>query len=396
VRILFLSHRLPYAPNRGDRLRAHALLRALHGWAQVDLVSLAHDADEASHAGELHPLTDSVTVLRTQPVLGAARAAGALLTGTPLTHALLHAPGLTRRLAALVAERRPDLVFAYCSGMAAVAMMPPLAGIPFVLDMVDLDSRKWGALAAASHWPVSWVYGREARLMTRFEQAAAQRARHVLVVNARERDAMLAIEPDARVTVVPNGVALDLFRPAGPPVASRTVVFCGVMNYRPNEDGARWMAREVWPLVRQRCPDARLSLVGMHPTAAVRALASTGQAIEVTGAVPDVLPYLWRSALAVAPLHVARGLQNKVLEALASGLPCVVTPVVAEGLPADALPGCEVGADAAAFAAAIVRGLTRSPDERRAMAARARLDGLRWEQTLAPLRPILDAAAALR
>jgi glycosyltransferase involved in cell wall biosynthesis len=168
--------------------------------------------------------------------------------------------------------------------------------------------------------------------------------------------------------VVPNGVGLDEFRPPTPPSDEPRVTFCGVLSYRPNEEAALWLAQTVWPLIRARRPDARLSLVGSEPTAAVRHLAVADSTVEVTGTVPDVRPYLWRSAVAVAPLFVARGIQNKVLEAVAAGLPCVVTPAVLAGLPENVLPACLATTDPAEFAAAVVDLLDRRPAERRAVA----------------------------
>jgi glycosyltransferase involved in cell wall biosynthesis len=147
-------------------------------------------------------------------------------------------------------------------------------------------------------------------------------------------------------------------------------------------------------MILARYPSARLCLVGANPTTAVRRLAESDPTIEVTGAVPDVRPFLWRSAVAVAPLLVARGVQNKVLEAVAAGLPCVVTPAVYEGLPAAVLPGCVVGADAARFAEALIDLLDQPPDERRAIAARAHLQPLTWASQLAPLPSILADAVA--
>ena len=117
----------------------------------------------------------------------------------------------------------------------------------------------------------------------------------------------------------------------------------GVMNYAPNVEGAVWLAREVWPIVRSARPDARLTLIGASPSAEVVALASDRTGVVVTGTVPDVRPYLWRAAVAAAPLQIARGIQNKVLEAVAAGLPCVVTPQVAEGLPREVVPACWTG-----------------------------------------------------
>ena len=177
------------------------------------------------------------------------------------------------------------------------------------------------------------------------------------------------------------------------PQPSAQVVFCGVLNYEPNVRGAVWLSRSVWPLVRARRPDARLILVGASPSAEVRALNSEESGITVTGAVDDVRIYLWGAAVAAAPLHIARGVQNKVLEAIAAGLPCVVTSAVAEGLPPDVMPGCRLGRDPEEFAASICEVLSRSPAERRAMAGAADLTGLQWSARLKPLVPLLEAAA---
>src|SRR6185295_6727113 len=153
-------------------------------------------------------------------------------------------------------------------------------------------------------------------------------------------DALAAIAPGADVRVVPNGVDVEHLAPKAPPSNERRVIFPAVFNYQPNAEGAVWLAREVWPLVTELLPDARLTLAGASPTARVRALAANDATVEVTGAVPDMRPYLWRSAAAVAPLFLARGVQNKVLEAAAAGLPSVVTPAVRNGLPPEVSGAC--------------------------------------------------------
>ena len=201
--------------------------------------------------------------------------------------------------------------------------------------------------------------------MAAFEAEAAGAAQTTLVVNERERDALTAIAPDARVEVVPNGIDLDAFAPPGPPAEAPVVIFCGVMNYGPNVQAMQWFAHDVWPLVRSARPDAALLIVGSHPTPEVRNLAVGDPSITVTGAVPAVQPYLWRSAVSVAPLALARGLQNKVLEALAAGLPVVVTPQVMAGLPPEAKAGCLEAESACDFAQAVLRTLGLSPDGRR-------------------------------
>jgi polysaccharide biosynthesis protein PslH len=293
----------------------------------------------------------------------------------------------------MVTRRRPDVVLAYCSGMARFALDEPLNDLPFVLDMVDVDSAKWANLAKQTSPPMRWVYSREARIMRQFEREAMKRARSTTAVNVREVDALREICPGATVHAVGNGVDVETFRPQGPPGEHPTVVFCGVMNYGPNEAAAIELARVIWPQVRAQFPTARLLLVGSSPTQAVRALSTADSSVEVTGQVADVRPYLWKSAVAAAPLRVARGVQNKVLEALAAGLPVVTTPVVEEGLPRDVLPGCHTEESSEAVAQAICGLLARSPEERRAIAARASLESLTWRAQLAPFYDILQTAA---
>lgn len=393
MRVLYLTHRLPYAPNRGDRIRALNTLRVLAPHASVDLVSLVHSREEEGHADDLRDLAASVTVARVSRIMGYGRAAIALLRDRPLTLALLDSAAVTAACRRLIAEQPPDVLLALCSGMARFALGPPLNTFPLVLDMIDVDSEKWRELAHATTPPARWIYTREARCLQMFEAHSAQAARAVLVVNDRERSAMLRVAPLATVHTIPNGVDIESFRPAGAPSAERRVSFCGVMNYGPNEEGALWLAREVWPRVRARYPDARLSLVGSDPNPAVRRLAISDPSIEVTGAVPDVRPYLWRSAAAVAPLFVARGVQNKVLEAVAAALPCVVTPAVGAGLPNEVLPACLVALDVERFSGALIDLLGLEPHERRALAARANLGPLGWSARMASLLPILQEAA---
>jgi sugar transferase (PEP-CTERM/EpsH1 system associated) len=392
VRILFLTHRLPYAPNRGDRIRSYHLLRAMRTWAEVDLISLVHDDEEVSHLDEVRPLVSSVRIARVPRLANLARGVIALPTRRALTHVLLRAPDLGSAIADAVRAHAPTVVFAFCTGIAPAALEPPLAGVPLVLDMVDVDSAKWAALAASTAGPRSWIYSREARTLAAFERTIASRANATLVTTERERDTLAEIAPGVTVSVVENGVDVGAFRPPGPPAASSTVVFCGVMNYPPNEDGAIWLAREVWPSVRRAQADARLEIVGSHPTRAVRAVADAAAGVFVTGHVPDVRAYLWKAAVAVAPLSTARGVQNKVLEAVAAGLPVVVTPAVGRGIPAKMQPACDVAETSATFAEAIAKWLAEPPHARRACADRVNLTLLSWERQLASIRPIVERA----
>jgi len=393
MRVLFLTHRLPYAPNRGDRIRAYHVLRSLAADAEVTVVSLVHDDEEARHARDVLEFASHVETVRVPRLRNYARGAAMLPTRMPLTHALLDAPELRGVLHRVVERQRPDVVLAYCSGVAHAAMAEPLAGLPLVLDLVDVDSEKWALYARRTTGPMRLVYQREARCLSRFEEAAARRASAVLVVNERERASLAARVPDARVLTVSNGIDVSSFRPAGPPAQTARVVFCGVFNYRPNERGAIWFANEVWPTIRAQRPDAVLTLVGAQPTSQVMKLAERDRSIEVTGSVPDVRPWLWNSAVAIAPLAEARGLQNKVLEALAAGLPTVTTRIVADGLPQSVLAGCRVADTPGDFAAAVLASLAIAPEQRRDIAMSADLTGLQWEDQLRPLGGLLAAAA---
>jgi sugar transferase (PEP-CTERM/EpsH1 system associated) len=396
MRILYLTHRLPYAPDRGDRIRAHHMLRALATSAEVHLFSLVHDDEERSRAAALRDLTASVTLAQVPRMRNLVKGAVRLGSSRPLTHSLLDAPAVERALATISAEKRPDVVLAYCSGMARFAGRHPLADVAFVMDLVDVDSEKWADYARTTRGPMGWIYAREARCLAPFEETAARAAHATLVVNDRERSALASRVPDADVRVVPNGIDLEAFRPAGPPASAPRVVFCGVLDYRPNERGAIWFATKVWPLIRAKRPDARLTLVGRNPTPAVRALTDSDRSIDVTGAVPDVRPYLWDAAVGIAPLFEARGVQNKVLEAVAAGIPMVVTPAVDLGLPSQVRRACLVASDVDAYASSVLSLLELMPAGRRRLATCADLAQLGWRECLSDLLPILQEAVSVR
>jgi polysaccharide biosynthesis protein PslH len=391
MRVLFLTHRLPYAPDRGDRVRAYHLLRHLREYADVDLISLAHSRDEAARTADLSSLVTTARAVTVPRWWNLVRGIAHLPGRTPLTHVLLDAPAVNGAITETSTEHPPDVIFAYCSGMARFALHPAIATIPLVFDMVDVDSLKWSALSERSRPPLRWVYAREARTLARFEGDIVTRAEATLITTSRERDALAEFAPVDRVTVVENGVDVATLRPSEPPAATADVVFCGVMDYQPNVEAVLWMAEQVWPLVRRRYPTARFKIVGSSPTPRVAALAAPERGILVTGYVPDVRPELWSSALSVAPLQVSRGIQNKVLEAAAAGLPVVTTSHVAGGLPAAVVPACIVEDAPDEFAAAICNLLALEPAGRRSIANRAELWTLTWPERLRPVRALLES-----
>ncbi len=395
MNVLFLTHRLPYAPDRGDRIRAYYELKTLVARHRVSLFSLVHDEQEDAHAeGLSREFSIPVSTCQVPSRLRAAPNVLASLVGdTPLTHVLLNSREAVPRLTQMVAERAPDVVFAFCSGMARFAVQAPLARFPFVLDMVDADSEKWRELGGSGS-AMSWIYRREARCLARFEAIAIRQALATTVVNERERSALMRLVPDRAITIVPNGIDLTAFRrPETNPVERPAVVFTAVFSYEPNAAAAMWLMSEIWPRVRQQIPDATLLLVGADPPARLRRAALKDPSVQVTGRVPDVKPYLWQSAVSVAPLQIARGVQNKVLEGVAAGLLVVTTSAVMNGLPAEVLPACVQADTAAPFADAIVRLLRLDPNQRMSLSQRVDLKALSWDLRLKPLVDLLEGAA---
>jgi sugar transferase (PEP-CTERM/EpsH1 system associated) len=357
---------------------------------EVEVVSLVHDGHEMAQAERVRQMGVRVTAIRVPRFRNLANAAVRLMGPQPLTHLLLAAPGLTAKLRRIVTERPPDVVLAYCSSMARFALEPPLSAFPLVVDLVDVDSEKWAALAQSSRWPMRWIYAREARHLARFERTIAATAKATLVVSDREAGALRALAPEAKIVVIPIGVDLQPLVPQATAAAFPVVVFCGVMDYTPNVEGVLWFCERVWPAIRSRRPDAQLLLVGSDPVPVLRQLHSPANGIEVTGTVEDVRPYLWRSAVAIAPLLTARGTQTKVLEAVGAGLPVVVTQQVLEGLPAAVRSACRLGVSEESFADETLRLLSIPPSERRQMAGTADLAALAWETQLGPLHEVLE------
>jgi sugar transferase (PEP-CTERM/EpsH1 system associated) len=394
MRIWFLTHRLPYAANRGDRIRAYHILRFLRPRADVDLFSLVHDDVERSSVRLLDGQVASVTTAAVPHWRNRLRAAINLPTDRPLTLSLLDAPRLRKALAAAARQRPPDVILAFCSSMARFALNAPLGRFPLVVDMLDVDSEKWRALAAAGSCVKRFIYRREARLLRTFEGRLLDTAAVTVAINAREAEELYRIRPHARIVVASNGIDIDFFRPPDGPSDRPVVVFCGVMDYKPNEDAALRLIRRIWPSVVARHPGASLVLLGANPTSELKEAARSVASISVTGAVPDVRPYLWASALAVAPLEIARGVQNKVLEAVAAGLPTVVSPVVGAGLPAAVASAVRTAETDQDFASVVLEWLSESGAERRARAEAADLSFLTWEHQLQPLWAALSSAAA--
>jgi glycosyltransferase involved in cell wall biosynthesis len=198
----------------------------------------------------------------------------------------------------------------------------------------------------------------EAGRVRRFERSEYGRFGRVVVVSDADAAALRSVSPGLDVTVVPNGVDASHYAP-DPTVErdERRIVFTGVMSYAPNVLAAEFLARRVFPLVRTAVPEARLAIVGRKPAPRVAALAGL-DGVEVTGEVPDIVPWLAGSRVYACPMISGTGIKNKLLEAMASGAPCVVTPLALQGLTAEPERDVLVGADEQELASQLVRVLT--------------------------------------
>lgn len=355
--LLFLAHRLPYPPNKGDKVRSYHFLRHLATRYRVYLGTFIDDPADWPHANAVRALCEELHVEAISPWSRRARSAAALLNGEPLTLPYFRSQSLQKWAGEVAAREGIGRVLAFSSPMAQY--LPGLPGLRTVVDFVDMDSAKWGDYALRRHWPASALYRREAHRLQAFEQAVAQRADASIFVTDEEAQRFLAQARhcENRVVVIRNGVDSDYFSPAhecASPFAAgeRAVVFTGAMDYWPNVDAVVWFAREVLPTLRQHDASLRFYVVGMNPDVAVKALA-TGPGAVVTGRVADVRPYLRHAHVVVAPLRVARGIQNKVLEAMAMAKAVVATPACAAGLSARAGLELEVAADAQGFTAKV-------------------------------------------
>jgi polysaccharide biosynthesis protein PslH len=328
MKIVFASPRVPYPPNRGDRIRSYGQIHHLSRHHELHAVCFAERGEDWEGAAALRQSCASVSLLRLDRVAAAARCAKALATGGPLVAAYFGDPRL-REAARAVAGADTDALWV-CNG----ALFRGLADVTArhrVVDLVDVDSDKWRQLAATSRRPLAALYRREARLTREQEDDARRRADRCLVVSAAEAALLRSLQPAlAPPAVIAAAVDLDYWPRTGI-VAAPRLLFTGTLDYAPNEDAVRFFAAEVLPLLRRRLPAARLTVVGARPQARLRRCADRF-GFELAGDVADVRPYFAAARVCVAPMRLGRGTQNKVLEAMASGVPVVATPLALAGL----------------------------------------------------------------
>jgi sugar transferase (PEP-CTERM/EpsH1 system associated) len=335
LKVLFLSQRVPFPPDRGDRITTHHIVS--HFLERGDRVTALcfTEADEDERSAEsLRARGATVVTDRLRPRMRKIAVLPWMATSSPLTIPYFRSRKLQAAVARIARDDPPDLCFAYSSSMGQY--LTGLHGAPRIQHFAELDSDKWRQYAARSSVLGRLVYGREAERLLAFETEIARTFDLSLVVSEVEKELFLRWIPGANVEVLRNGVDSDRFAPGDERLREpATVVFTGVMSYEPNVDAVLSFAGQGWPAVRAARPDARLLVVGRSPTPAIQALHGR-HGIEVSGAVSDTRPFFARASVAIAPLWIARGIQNKVLEAMSMALPVVASPAAAQGIRTDA------------------------------------------------------------
>ncbi|QDU32027.1 hypothetical protein KS4_00550 [Poriferisphaera corsica] len=422
--VLMLTHRVPYPPDRGDRIRSYHLLKELSRHFNVSLASFTEEDVTVEQKTKLDRLTRRFAIQRLNRNQKYFRAGMSLLKGKPITTSVFYDANLAKQLRQWHTEVRFDAVVTFCSGMVQHARdivggrlqagCNIHGGGLHLLDLVDVDSVKWANLARQSSFLKRIIFQRESKLLREVELGLHDRIDVLSVVSKAElevyeqiREHHCSVSPSVdsvvashlhgfdqkglRAFAVTNGVDLDYFKARfDKGAACYNIVFVGVLDYQPNIEAVQWFATQVMPRIRDRVPDAKFIVVGKRPAEAVRVLDGY-MGTKVVGEVPDVRPHVYDAAVVVAPLKIAPGVQNKVLEAMAMQRVVVCSPEAAKGI--DAMVGRDLlTADTVAQYADTITGLLRNPAAREAIsqAARYRVEiGYDWHAVLNPLSQYL-------
>lgn len=399
--VLFLAHRIPFPPDRGDKIRSHHILRRLARLAPVHIGTFADDDGDMAEEVELATLAHSYHLVRRAKPLAFA-GLHSLVSGKPISLHAFWDRSMADYVTRVLAERPIGTIFVF-SGQMGQYVPSDFAG-RVIVDLVDVDSAKFEAYSANTDGPMARLYAREGRLMRGEEARLAQRAAATLLISRAEADlfqSRLSGTAPGNIRVLRNGTDSAFFDPAAAMAEPRLetcgsprLIFTGQMDYPPNVEAVVRATQRIMPLVRQSWPEASFHIVGRSPTEEVTALDGI-EGTRVWGKVDDVRPWLKGSDIALIPLEIGRGVQNKVLEAMAMGLPTVLTPAAATGIAGQDREQFLV-AESDADLALAVRRLAADTAWARMIGLEARrfvVENLSWQSALADLSQIIRAGA---
>jgi sugar transferase (PEP-CTERM/EpsH1 system associated) len=396
--ILYLVHRIPYPPNKGDKIRSYHILKHLAKTYRVHLGTFIDDEDDWQHADKVRELCSETCFVRLDPLQARMRSLSGFVSNNPLSLPYYRNSQMQAWVNGMLASRPIESIVVFSSPMAQYVGH---ASARRLIDFVDVDSDKWRLYAESKRWPMSWLYRRESKRLLAYERRLASDFDYSTFVSEAEAALFTQLAPEtaAKVGYFNNGVDADYFSPQHTflnpyPDNTQVLVFTGAMDYWANIDAVDWFSRSVFPAIRARMPQLQFYIVGARPTPQVTALAEL-PGVGVTGSVPDVRPFLAHATLSVAPLRIARGIQNNVLEAMAMGKAVVASPQAMEGIHAVVGPELFVAADEQSYADQILSLLATGTAVSLAevgRAARARvLSDYSWEGSLNRLDVMIRA-----
>ena len=390
MNILYVCHRFPFPPKRGGKIRPFNMIRHLgQAGHQVTVCSLARSPQEAEEGRGIAPHCAAFEMGLVSDPLQWARMVARLPLTTPSSMGYFYSPELAAKVRTLLAQRRWDLIFVHCSSVAQY--VEHVTDVPKILDFGDMDSQKWLEYARIKPFPLSLGYRFEGLKMLAAEKRLARKFDLCTATTKAEWQTLDGYRTGAATDWFPNGVDAGFFSPDGSSYDPDTISFIGRMDYYPNIECMQRFCSQVWPLLQRERPALKLLIVGADPVPEVLALGKL-PGITVTGSVPDVRPFVRQSAVNVAPLAIARGTQNKILEAMAMGVPVVTTGLAAGGV--DAEPGRHLlVADSASETAAAVLRIVNNPAERARLSAAGR-ERMRshhdWSRSMLRLDTLID------
>lgn len=391
MKVLFVCHRVPFPPQRGGKIRPFNIIRHLSGGGhRVTVASIARDERELAAARGLAEHCERVWVEVVPDAIAWGRMLARLPSTAPSSFGYFYSPRLARRLRAELAAESYDLIFVHCSSVA-----PYLARARAALKMLDfgdMDSQKWREYVRYKPFPLSAGYWVEAVKLERAEARLAAAFDFCTCTTRAELESLRALRPETPSDWFPNGVDSTHFQPAAD-YDRELITFVGRMDYYPNQQAVLEFCREVLPILRSRHPSVRFEIVGADPPTSIRDLARLG-GVRVTGSVPDVRPFLSRTALTVAPLTIARGTQNKILESMAMGVPVVCSVAASQGVDAVAGEHLLVASSPAGYVSSIGQ-ILGSPELRGRLSRAAReriLSHHAWERSMERLDRLIAGA----
>jgi sugar transferase (PEP-CTERM/EpsH1 system associated) len=396
MKILFTCHRLPYPPKRGGKIRPFNIIKHLTEQGHsVTVGSLARSEDELREGEGLREHCHKLLVGRIGEFAAGARMVARLPTTVPSSMGFFYSRSLHNAVRVELRRGDYDLVFVHCSSAAQYAQSK--GSTPSIIDFGDMDSQKWLDYSRFRRFPLSMGYWLEGRKLAAAEKRLAASFDMSTCTTRAERDTLEGFNAARDIDWFPNGVDADFFAPSEQPYDPDIITFVGRMDYFPNQKAVTWFCDNVFPEIRNKRPTARFQVVGAEPSREIRSLADR-PGVQVTGTVQDVRTYVSRSALTVAPLSIARGTQNKILESMAMGVPVVCSDLAAGGVDAQAGEHLVTADDVSSYVEAVLKMMDdRGHRDKVAAAGRSRvLSHHHWQNSMRRLDTIIERLLAER